>query len=486
MGFKCKKGFQLSRRSPWVFQFCCAFLGLTTTALSAQTLGGNLTRHKQTPIQLLGFKGLDTYVIAQDTTDEMGGFSFLFKKEDYGMAQIIVPNENPFLVILSNEEVLLEGPSLQDPAHIHIQKGAENKAFEHFAKEQAIRDNARSAWDFLETLYAQNGAILKKPSVLRDIKKEQKRIQNQEDAFFANLPKQSMLHRYIPLRNMLNTLPITAQKGRTQINKAIAYLRKLDYTDTFFLKSGLMQKSIEGHFWLIENAGLTLDSSYLQMQISIDSLLDNLKNQTELRQSISEGLFDLLERHSLFQASEYLALKLLNGETCEAETPLAYKLEAYRKMKIGNIAPEINLGYRAFRQGRLLKSLNALDSLKATHYLLVFGASWCSHCEAMLPELARKYADWSQMGLELVYVSLDDSLQAFYAQTATYPFICYSDFKKWASPIVKSFHVFATPTFYILDAQRKIKVKPISLSQIESWVNHNLKTEETKTPGFRK
>lgn len=58
---------------------------------------------------------------------------------------------------------------------------------------------------------------------------------------------------------------------------------------------------------------------------------------------VADFLFDLLEKHSLFQASEYLALKVLNEVSCTINNDLAKQLETYRAMKKGNIAPDIFL-----------------------------------------------------------------------------------------------------------------------------------------------
>lgn len=37
--------------------------------------------------------------------------------------------------------------------------------------------------------------------------------------------------------------------------------------------------------------------------------------------------------------------------------------------------------------------------------------------------------------------------------------------------IIKNYHVFGTPTMYLLDKQRKIILRPNSLKQVEAWVD---------------
>jgi len=65
---------------------------------------------------------------------------------------------------------------------------------------------------------------------------------------------------------------------------------------------------------LIENSGRSSDSVYIEMNKSIDILIENLLLDEKKLNEITEHLFKVLEKRSLFNASEYLALKLLNEQ----------------------------------------------------------------------------------------------------------------------------------------------------------------------------
>src|SRR5690606_10630415 len=132
-----------------------------------------------------------------------------------------------------------------------------------------------------------------------------------------------------------------AQYRTEEIPATIGAFRTLDYTDNRLYKSGLLKETIESHFWLIENSGRSLDSVYIEMNKSIDILVKNLFADQQKLNKISEHLFKLLEKRSLFKSSEYLAVTLLNEKSCTINDGFAAQLESYRAMKIGNIAPEI-------------------------------------------------------------------------------------------------------------------------------------------------
>ena len=105
---------------------------------------------------------------------------------------------------------------------------------------------------------------------------------------------------------------------------------------------------------------------------------------------------------------------------------------------------------------------------------MVFGASWCPKCNEELPKLIQNYAEWRNLGVEVVYVSLDTEKQVFEQAVKTYPFFAYCDFKKWESRVAQDYYVFGTPTFYLLNNNREILLRPTSIDQVEAWVDWSL------------
>ena len=202
---------------------------------------------------------------------------------------------------------------------------------------------------------------------------------------------------------------------------------------------------------------------------SIDAIIGTLLTDETKLNEITDYLFDLLERQSLFQASEYLALKVLNEKSCTINNDLAKQLETYRAMKKGNTAPDIVFPSNAFfPAGKQVKKLSELSS---NYTVVVFGASWCPKCKEELPAIAKHYANWKANGVEVVFVSLDENKEQFVNFAKDFPFISISDLKKWNSPIANDYYVFGTPTIYLLDQKREILLRPISVQQMDAWVD---------------
>jgi hypothetical protein len=91
--------------------------------------------------------------------------------------------------------------------------------------------------------------------------------------FLAGLPEGSYVSWYLPVRKLVSSVSTIAQFRTEEIPAAINAFRELDYTDERLYKSGLLRETIEAHFWLIENSGRSLDSVYIEMNISIDYMM---------------------------------------------------------------------------------------------------------------------------------------------------------------------------------------------------------------------
>lgn len=447
------------------------FCLLTQLSFGQSNINGSFSRLANQEIRLEGFNGFNTYVIDRAQTDNNGDLTLQYSPNDYGMGYFISEDEKPFIIIISGENIQLQGESPVMTSSIDIIEGKENQQFAQYASEQPRREQALSAWGYLEKIYQNDSlfAVHNKPR--HAIEQEKQRLHNEDRAFLAGLTPGSYVSWFLPVRKMVSSVSAIAQYRTEEIPATIEAFRNMDYTDKRLYKSGLLRDAIESHFWLIENSGRSLDSVYIEMKISIDHMVENLSADEEKLNEICDYLFRILEQRSLFEASEYLALKLLNETACTLNNDLAAQLESYRAMKKGNTAPDFNFGKDFFAPGYANDQPQKLSDINAKHTVLVFGASWCPKCGEELNLISKHYPKWKAQGVEVVFVSLDEDQQAYNNFAGSFPFISVCDYQKWDSPVVKDYYVFATPTLYLLDENRKILLRPNSVAQMDSWVD---------------
>jgi len=451
---------------------CISCVVISTTVCFGQRIFGRLSQLANVPVTLIGFEGLNVYEIGNTRTDAEGKFELIYGARDIGVGILRSVDEKPFIVLLSGEDVELAGEALSELSTMRIVAGKENRLFEQYAREYPLREQAISAWDYLARLYASDTMFSQNVVPVKSINLERQRLREEDRRFLENLPTGSYVKWFLPVRKLVSSVSVVAQYRPEEIPVSLNAFRTLDYADTRLYKSGLFKEAIESHFWLIENSGRSLDSVYAEMQVSIDRLIKNLEKDETKFNEVVNYLFELLERHSLFSASEYLAIRVLQQGSCTVNADLAKQLETYRAMKRGNVAPDVVLEGEVLAPGFPLEAKpTRVSDFKSKYVVVAFGASWCPKCTEELPEIARHYAKWKSHGVEVLYVSLDEDKEAFMSFAGSFPFTSVCDFKKWEGRFVEDYYVFATPTLYLLGSDRRILLRPHSVKQLDAWVD---------------
>jgi peroxiredoxin len=444
------------------------------SSLHSQTIFGSMPTISGQQIKLSVFQGFNVRGIDSVFVSNTGAFSLKYDKSLSGVGVLNASDGKPLFVILCNEDIQLSGDFFS-PESIQYLKGKQNQAFARYASEHPKRMQALSAWDYLEGLYEYDPMFATSTQARAALKTEKKRIYAEDSLFLASLDPSSYVRWFLPTRKLVSSVSNTAQYNPAAIPSTIAAFRAMNYSDPRLYTSGLLRDAVESHYWLIENMGQPLDTVFAQMNRSTDMLINSLMGHDKELNEITDYLFDLLERHSLFQASEYLALKVLNTNGCTLNDDLANQLETYRAMKKGNQAPDITFTGTVMKAGSAITSIKKLSQIQSTQKLIVFGASWCPTCTNELPKIAQNYPKWKSKGMEVVFISLDEKEQDFSTFAKSFPFVSYCDFKKWESKAAKDYYVFGTPTMFIVDQNQTILLRPNSVEQVDSWVDFYLK-----------
>jgi thiol-disulfide isomerase/thioredoxin len=239
----------------------------------------------------------------------------------------------------------------------------------------------------------------------------------------------------------------------------------LDFSSTSLFHSGLSKELFDEYL------------KHLFQQSSKEAILnratifsDRIKISTQSNPTIlndyCEYLIKQYEKFGLVAAAEHLALSLLDDTKCSINDKAIPLLEQYRKMAIGNSAPNIKFSNNAV--------YTSLSEIKAKYKVIVFGASWCEACKAEIPQF-KEYSTIfkTSYDAEIVFISLDTENENYLNFTKDIPFINSCDFKGWDGDNVKSYYVFATPTIYILDDSNKIRAKPVDAVQTAAWFYQN-------------
>jgi thiol-disulfide isomerase/thioredoxin len=435
----------------------------------AQQLTGNLPQLPNQAISLYGYKNFERYLIDSTQTNAKGEFTLRFTAKNYGVAVLNSKGLQANILLLAPENIAVQLVDDAEVTMLKITQGKQNLLLQQYILEQPKRQQALSAWDFLQRLYATDSLFITDTPSFLAIQQAKQSLQAQESTFLQNLPANSLLRWYIPLRNLIGSVGQVAQQRTHEIPTTLAALRQINYADERLYKSGVLNQAIENHIWFIENSSGPLDSVFTDLNRSIDIIIKQLKDDKEKFNLVTKYLFEVLEKRSLYTSSEYLAKRLLDSEDCGCLNPEFEKqLHKYGKMAKGATVPDIVFTkFSNFPEGIPIKTMRELN---ADYYLVIFAAGWCGHCQEEMPKLKEFYPTLKGKKIEVVLVSLDEHQEGFSNFTKSLPFISTTDLQKWNGKAATDYQVYGTPSYFMLNKDLQILQKIKDVNHLKAWV----------------
>ncbi len=214
----------------------------------------------------------------------------------------------------------------------------------------------------------------------------------------------------------------------------------------------------------------SLNNTLQQQQLikGIETLMPILLADKEIANQLTQYLTQQFDKIGMADVVLYLNEKYLQHQTCEnpqQATLIAEKINTLKQLQIGEQAPNIVMDSIGSKP-------NNLHRIIAPYTLLVFWESNCSHCQQLMPQLNKLYAQQATKKLEVLAVSLDSNKEDYinYIVKQNLSYINYADLKGWKSPIVKQYAVTGTPTMLLLDKDKKIIAKPLTVDELLSSI----------------
>jgi len=336
---------------------------------------------------------------------------------------------------------------------------------------------------------------------------------SQENQNWYNYQNQSQLQlqKIVALQQALAGYPNTTDKIVTQLQKAVTQEQQnYQKQEVTFLKSNantwvanmvankpvyftnpkddwrIQDYERNKHFW--DNVN-TSNPALINSPLYTELILEYLKyymnpemnfGEEEMNEGFKKSVDTIMEKFSVNEVTKKFALQYLQLGFKEIgnEKVLQYIDEKYQELaaqcqdEIDKAAFDKRMaGYAAMKEG--MQAPNISFSNKSTLYdiqsnqtLVVFWASWCPHCMEELP----KVNTWAKENpnTKVVAISLDDDQAAYEETIKQFPNLMHNtDLKKWKGKAVNDYFVYGTPTFILLDKDKKIVGKYASFEGVE-------------------
>ncbi|MDH7912245.1 TlpA disulfide reductase family protein [Winogradskyella sp. SYSU M77433] len=234
------------------------------------------------------------------------------------------------------------------------------------------------------------------------------------------------------------------------------FFKNVDFSSELLQSSTFLTDRVSGYvFNMIENPS---NEDYKSLVDDVAKAISD--NDLEIKTSLLEMLwqnFLTLENNDManYITDNYL-LDLANKTNNKA---LAETITSFKNTSIGTKAPNFEIS--ADGNNTSLHDLKGSD-----YYLLIFWSSGCGHCLNELPKVKAILANNAQ--IKVVAFGLEDSKGKWSSAIKDYPdFIHTIGLEKWDNPIVTTYGISATPTYFLLDTNKIIKAKPYDYEELE-------------------
>ncbi|WP_309642578.1 thioredoxin family protein [Flavobacterium sp.] len=434
-------------------KFILLLLTTVTVAQTKFTIKGHFNATANKEITLKGFTAQESFPLDKTTTDSNGNFAITYSADYIGAALLEITKGKKVIVLLNHENYELQWDDMNTSKSMKFINSPENSTFDKGLTLYQNTQEKKSGITYLIPFYENE------PQKSSFFKTELNQLNAVIPNYLNSLSDKTYASYYLKIRTLIADFPLSTKRYPERIPELEKQCTDLNFNDQRLIHSGLYYELLDTYVATLEHYG---EKKAQHLNAGIDAILASLKSNPDLKQNVAEHLFNQLEKRSLFESSQYIALAMLTDNTCQLDDKHKALFEQYRKMGNGKTAPDISF----FNEHK-----SSLYDLKNKYKLVVFGASWCPKCVEEIPKLKTFYDRWvKQYNLEIVFISLDDQKKDYDNFIKDFPWISSCDFNKWETQAAKDYCVFGTPTMYLLDSKNTIQIKPISAEQVNAWL----------------
>ena len=294
----------------------------------------------------------------------------------------------------------------------------------------------------------------------------QVQLYNAKQVHFEEVSTGKLVNNFIKSSRKFNesTIVKTPQEYLNSVKSH--YFDFINFNDNEIKKSVFLSEKVVDYVFYLNQS----DDKQMQEVLykkAIQDVMQKVGDDNALKSELSTTLmftFAQIENTVLIDYIIDEVYKKLPAEYIDAK--LINDVESKVKLAIGKTAPDFS--WKIKGKVQKLSQFNVADV-----YILVFWSTTCSHCLEEVPEL-----------YEYIKDNENTHVIAFALETDEFGFNHYTqNFEKWTNVLgldkwqnetARLYNITATPTYFVLDADKKIIAKPDHFGDVKKFVQIDL------------
>jgi len=434
----------------------------TMLAQGSYTMDGTLKGLPSKKIFLLSYYGEKTTPVDSAFTDSLGRFRFVFSSKRIPGQYRIQWGPNGSLDMIWNRENISFNTDSQSPEDsLKVISSIENQIYHNYLKLERIGQAKLELLMSIVDFYPVKDSFYQLTT--REFENTQMGLRNTLDSLAGLYPTSFAVRIF----KVGQSPYIPASLNREERLKFMRqhFLDKVDFTDTALLYSNAFANKAFSYLAFYSNPRMTqkqLEPEFIKM---VTVILSAASVNAVVYKFLLDYLVGGFDKFHFDEVITYIAENFQDPFACEDQsrkTALQKKLDTFKKIAVGKIAPDIEVKDDKAR-------LQKLSGIQSEYTLLIFWSTECSHCLDMMPRVKALYDAQKVKRFEVMAVSIDTSFNAWtsFIKKEKLNWINVSDLKGFSSKAADDYNIYATPTMFLLDRGKKILSKPISYRELE-------------------
>jgi len=242
------------------------------------------------------------------------------------------------------------------------------------------------------------------------------------------------------------------------------YFNNLDFNDEELINTTIYTDKVIHYIQSYGQYGLSREQQENEFIKAVDIVIGHVNKNQVVYEFILDYIVRGFENLNLKKALAHIA-EVYGETTCQTDekTTLERRLGA-QKMLAGTQVLDFTLN-----------DINGdpitLSEIAKEKTLIVFWASWCPHCNELIPEIKTWEEQLNSEIVEVIAVSIDSiklDWQNQVFKSGIESWYNLSDLKGWDGKVTEQYNVYATPIMLLIDKNLTILSKPENLFELKT------------------